>query len=193
MTFWLPLSFCCLFVGFLRHFSTKQGSSRRIFTVDEHVGIAVCGLLADGRQLVNRARDEAASYKEFYGCQIPGKVLAERLAGFVHAYTMYWSVRPFGSAVLIAGKDADGPFMWMVEPSGLTYNYFGCAIGKGKQPAKVEIEKLKLGEPDPLRVQGCSRVRPRRRTLPSESARSARLGSADGRRPASPQLEISFV
>ena len=146
MTFWLPLSFCCLFVGFLHHFSTNQGSSRRIFTVDEHVGIAVCGLLADGRQLVNRARDEAASYKEFYGCQIPGKVLAERLAGFVHAYTMYWSVRPFGSAVLIAGKDADGPFMWMVEPSGLTYNYFGCAIGKGKQPAKVEIEKLKLGE-----------------------------------------------
>ena len=72
--------------------------------------------------------------------------MAERLAGFVHAYTMYWSVRPFGSAVLIAGKDSDGPFMWMVEPSGLTYNYFGCAIGKGKQPAKVEIEKLKLGE-----------------------------------------------
>ena len=33
-----------------------------------------------------------------------------------------------------------------VEPSGLTYNYFGCAIGKGKQAAKVEIEKLKLGE-----------------------------------------------
>ena len=33
-----------------------------------------------------------------------------------------------------------------MEPSGLTYNYFGCAIGKGKQPAKVEIEKLKLGE-----------------------------------------------
>jgi len=123
-----------------------EGSSRRIFTIDEHVGVAVCGLLADGRQLVNRARDEAASYKEFYGCPIPGKVMAERLAGFVHAYTMYWSVRPFGAAVLIAGKDADGPFMWMVEPSGLTYNYFGCAIGKGKQAAKVEIEKLKLGE-----------------------------------------------
>jgi len=123
-----------------------EGSSRRIFTVSEHVGLAVCGLLADGRQLVNRARDEAAAYVEFYGSPIPGKVLAERLAGFVHAYTMYWSVRPFGASVLIAGKDSDGPFMWMVEPSGLTYNYFGCAIGKGKQPAKVEIEKLKLGD-----------------------------------------------
>merc|ERR1712216_800581 len=38
-----------------------EGSSRRIFTVSEHVGLAVCGLLADGRQLVNRARDEAAA------------------------------------------------------------------------------------------------------------------------------------
>ena len=86
--------------------SVRQGSSRRIFTVSEHVGLAVCGLLADGRQLVNRARDEAAAYVEFYGSPIPGKVLAERLAGFVHAYTMYWSVRPFGASVLIAGKDS---------------------------------------------------------------------------------------
>eukprot|EP00960_Hanusia_phi_P071312 767523-Hanusia_phi.AAC.7 len=123
-----------------------EGSSRRLLTVDEHVGMAVSGLLADGRQLVNRARDEAASYKEFYGEPIPGKVLAERVAGFVHAYTMYWSVRPFGASVLIGGVDKDGPFLWMIEPSGLTYNYFGCAIGKGKQPAKVEMEKIKLNE-----------------------------------------------
>eukprot|EP00961_Rhodomonas_salina_P237008 3203521-Rhodomonas_salina.5 len=54
----------------------------------DRAGLAVSGLLADGRQLVNRARDEAASYKEFYGEPIPGRVLAERLAGFVHAYTM---------------------------------------------------------------------------------------------------------
>jgi 20S proteasome alpha/beta subunit len=49
------------------------------------------------------------------------QVLAERVAGFVHAYTMYWSVRPFGVSVLIATKDSDGDSIWMVEPSGLTY------------------------------------------------------------------------
>ena len=32
-------------------------------------------------------------------------MLAERLAGFVHAYTCYWSVRPFGVSVLIASVD----------------------------------------------------------------------------------------
>eukprot|EP00287_Rhodomonas_sp_CCMP768_P009947 CAMPEP_0196727068 /NCGR_PEP_ID=MMETSP1091-20130531/8146_1 /TAXON_ID=302021 /ORGANISM="Rhodomonas sp., Strain CCMP768" /LENGTH=193 /DNA_ID=CAMNT_0042069597 /DNA_START=220 /DNA_END=801 /DNA_ORIENTATION=- len=123
-----------------------DGSSRRLLTVDDHIGIAVSGLLADGRQLVNRARDEAASYKEFYGEPIPGRVLAERLAGFVHAYTMYWSVRPFGASVLISAWDKDGASLWMVEPSGLTYNYFGSAIGKGKQPAKVELEKINLAQ-----------------------------------------------
>jgi 20S proteasome alpha/beta subunit len=84
-------------------------------------------------QLVARARDEAASYREFYGHPIPGKVLAERVAGFVHAYTMYWSVRPFGASILIVTMDDKTPSIWMVEPSGLTYSYNGCAIGKGKQ------------------------------------------------------------
>ncbi len=84
-------------------------------------------------QLVARARDEAASYREFYGHPIPGKVLAERVAGFVHAYTMYWSVRPFGASILIITVEDKTPSIWMVEPSGLTYSYTGCAIGKGKQ------------------------------------------------------------
>jgi 20S proteasome subunit alpha 7 len=33
----------------------------------------------------------------------------------------------------------------MIEPSGNTYEYFGCAAGKGRQPAKTEMEKLSLG------------------------------------------------
>ncbi len=129
-------------LGFEKLIASKmlvEGTCKRLLTVDEHVGIAVSGLLADGRQLVNRARDEAASYREFYGEAIPGKVLAERLAGFVHAYTMYWSVRPFGSSVLVAAKDADGTSLWVIEPSGLTYNYLGAAVGKGKQAAKVQF------------------------------------------------------
>ena len=127
-------------LGFEKLIASKmlvEGTCKRLLTVDTHVGVAVSGMLADGRQLVNRARDEASSYREFYGEAIPGKVLAERLAGFVHAYTMYWSVRPFGSSVLVAAKDADGTSLWVIEPSGLTYNYLGAAIGKGKQAAKV--------------------------------------------------------
>ena len=39
-------------------------SSRRIHTVDTHSGMAVTGFISDGRQIVNRCRDEASNYYE---------------------------------------------------------------------------------------------------------------------------------
>jgi len=103
-----------------------EGSNRRVFSVDRHCGIAIAGLSADARQLVNRARAEASQYKGFYGGLIPAKILAERVASLVHFYTQYWSARPYGAAVIIGAVDKDGPQLWLVEPSGVTYvcNHF---------------------------------------------------------------------
>ncbi|KAJ3092450.1 hypothetical protein HK102_007074 [Quaeritorhiza haematococci] len=120
------------------------GSNKRIATADTHVGIASAGLLADGRHIVNRARDEAQSYRDIYRSPIPGKIISERVAQYVQAYTLYSSVRPFGISAIIGTVDLNGPSLYMIEPSGVYYGYYGCAIGKGKQVAKTEIEKLKL-------------------------------------------------
>ncbi|KAF3845645.1 hypothetical protein F7725_008808 [Dissostichus mawsoni] len=38
----------------------------------------------------------------------------------------------------------DGPQLYMVDPSGISHGYWGCAIGKAKQAAKTEIEKLQM-------------------------------------------------
>ena len=87
---------------------------------------AVTGIIADGRQIVNRAADEAVQYKKyaptacellhrfagracarlrwlrslpllcarsFYGDSIPGHVLADRVASFVHVFNLYWYAR----------------------------------------------------------------------------------------------------
>ncbi|GJP47641.1 hypothetical protein CLOM_g6821, partial [Closterium sp. NIES-68] len=123
-----------------------QGSNRRIHIVDKHAGIAVAGLVADGRQVVNRARNEAVNYKSFFAHMIPLKVLADRMANYAHFFTLYWWTRPLGSSVLLAGYDRDGPQLYCIEPSGVTYRYHGTAVGKGRQAAKTEIEKLKLAE-----------------------------------------------
>ncbi|KAJ3052730.1 hypothetical protein HK097_005790 [Rhizophlyctis rosea] len=122
------------------------GSNKRIQSADSHVGVATAGLLADGRHLVTRIREEAQQYRDFYRSKIPGKVIAERAAGYVQAFTLYSSVRPFGISAILATVDRDGPQLYMVEPSGVYYGYKGTAIGKGKQVAKTELEKLKLGE-----------------------------------------------
>ncbi|KAJ3362970.1 hypothetical protein GGF32_005110 [Allomyces javanicus] len=123
-----------------------SGSNKRTQTVDFHVGVATAGLLADGRQLVNRAREEAYNWRSTYKEAIAGKALADRLAMYVQAYTLYSSVRPFGSSAILGTVDKDGPGLYMIDPSGIYFGYRGVAIGKGKQVAKTEIEKLKLDE-----------------------------------------------
>jgi len=122
------------------------GTNKRIYTADRHVGMAVSGLVADARQLVTRARAEALNYRQFYGDSIQGRVLCDRLSSFVQMYTLYGSVRPFGCSVLLGCVDKQGPQLFMIEPSGISWGYFGCAIGKGSRTAKTELEKLKLSE-----------------------------------------------
>lgn len=124
-----------------------EGSNRRLFNVDRHAGLAVAGMLPDGRQVLNRAADEAQNYKKFYGEPIPGHVLCERVASYVHMFNLYWSLRPYGTSVMLATYDSrNGPQLYLVEPSGIAHRYFGTAVGKGRQAARNEIEKLKLSE-----------------------------------------------
>jgi 20S proteasome subunit alpha 7 len=112
--------------------------------VDSQIGGVFTGYAADGRQFVNRAREEAQSYRDTYGHQVLPRILANRLSLYVHYFTIYGSLRPFGSAGIIAGYDQDlkSPELYMIDPSGNGYRYFGCAAGKGANAAKTELEKL---------------------------------------------------
>lgn len=126
------------------------GTIKRTFPVTRRAGMAISGLVADSRQIVDRARSEAKQYKSAYGEEMPPEVLAERIGLFLHAYTLYWSIRPFGCAVLLGcvDKDTKATSLFCIEPSGMVFKYKGTAIGKGKQAAKTEIEKLYAASPD---------------------------------------------
>jgi 20S proteasome subunit alpha 7 len=151
----------------------KAGANKRIATVDRNMGIVSSGLLPDGRHFVSRARDEAAQWRQLYKAPIPVASLADRMGSYAQAYTLYSSVRPFGITAIIAGWDSEaelpvdaqvgsgpkagsggkkegakhgGPSLYMIEPSGLYWGYYGAATGKGRQIAKSELEKLNLAE-----------------------------------------------
>lgn len=128
------------------------------------------GMIPDGRHFVDRARDESQSWRQNFKTPIPTADLASRMGGYLQAYTMYGSVRPFGITAIIGGVDTSeetpvdgevgsgpavgaggkvpgkhgGPFLYMIEPSGLYWGYYGAATGKGRQAAKAELEKLDL-------------------------------------------------
>ena len=88
----------------------EKGANSRIFNVDRHIGMAASGLYPDARQLAETARNEAANYKADYGSQIPATYLSERVAMYMHAYTLYSAVRPYGVTVMIGSyTELDGP------------------------------------------------------------------------------------
>ncbi|KAL9587351.1 MAG: hypothetical protein Q9212_000278 [Teloschistes hypoglaucus] len=148
----------------------KPGANKRIASIDRNFGMIYSGLVPDGRHLVSRARDEASSWRTNYKSPIPSSSLAFRVGSYVQAYTLYSSVRPFGVTAILAGWDSEtenpvdghvgsgpkagggkptgtkagGPGLYMIEPSGLYWGYYGAATGKGRQAAKAELEKLDL-------------------------------------------------
>lgn len=75
---------------------------------------------------------------------------------------------------MLAAAGPEGPQLYMIEPSGVAWvmklchssvtplhvltgiqGYHGCAVGKAKQAAKTEIEKLKVFLPHLHHEQVC--------------------------------------
>ena len=109
--------------------------------------MAIAGLLADGRYIVDIARLEAANYKQEFESTIPLKQFFERIAAYKHAYTLVSAVRPLGVSVILFAWDEDqGAQLYKIEPSGSYFGYFACASGKAKQQAKTEMEKFTFQE-----------------------------------------------
>ena len=62
-------------------------------------------------------------------------------------HTIYASYRPYGTSIIFAAHDhLKGLGLYMVEPSGTCYEYYGCASGRGKQLARNEVEKKNFRE-----------------------------------------------
>lgn len=87
-----------------------SGANSRIFDIDQHIGMAVAGLYPDAKQLAETAMNESTNYITDYGSKIPLGHLTQRVAMYVHAYTLYSAVRPFGvTAVFSSYTETDGP------------------------------------------------------------------------------------
>lgn len=53
--------------------------------------------------------------------------------------------RPFGSSILLATLDPNGPQLYGIEPSGSYVRYFGTAVGKGRQVGCMGALTSQLG------------------------------------------------
>jgi proteasome alpha subunit len=113
-------------------------SIEKIFKIDEHIGVASSGLVGDARALVDRARVESQINRVSYDEPIEVDVLAKKLCDHMQTLTQYGGIRPYGTALLIAGVSDGECRLFETDPSGTLLEYKATGIGIGR-PAAMKV------------------------------------------------------
>lgn len=116
-------------------------SLEKIYQIDDHIACATTGLVADGRHLVEIAREEAQWNKIHYDEPISVKNLVDILCEYEHMYTRFDGVRPFGVVLLIGGIDDKGKHLFSTDPSGAYLGYKAVCEGKKSLDAMTQFTK----------------------------------------------------
>lgn len=116
----------------------EPASIEKIYDVDEFIGCATSGLVADARVLVEEARKIAQSHKINLGENIAVEMLVKKVCDHKQQFTQYGGARPFGTSLLMAGVDDLGVHLFETDPSGALVAYRATCIGSGR-PVVMDI------------------------------------------------------
>jgi proteasome alpha subunit len=119
----------------------EPSSVEKIFQIDEHIGAATSGLVADARVLIDKARVESQINKYTYGEAISVEALTKKVCDYKQAYTQWGGARPFGTALLITGVEDDTTRLFETDPSGALLEYKATAVGAGRSVVTKGFEE----------------------------------------------------
>jgi len=114
---------------------------KKIFEVDDHIGIAIAGLTSDARVLCRYMQTECMNHKYVYDSPVQVGRLVLRVADKSQKNTQRYGSRPYGVGLLVAGYDKTGTHLFETCPSGNYFDYKAMAIGARAQSAKTYLEK----------------------------------------------------
>ena len=110
----------------------------KIAKLDEHIGCVTCGILADGRVLVDYARVKCQINRMTYNEPIEVNLLAKDISDRKQKFTQIGGIRPYGISMLIAGTNETN-HLFETDPSGTLREWQAHAIGRGSKDAKKYI------------------------------------------------------
>ena len=133
-------------------------NSKKIFRIDDHVGVAIAGLSPDARVLIKQARLYCQSNKMTYDEPADVEDLASGVGDLLQRYTQNAGVRPFGVSLLFGGVDDHRVSLIATDPSGSYRGYKATAVGRNSEKAitvlKEEFrEEITIDEAIALSVQ----------------------------------------
>ncbi|KAH3880111.1 proteasome subunit alpha type-5-like [Dreissena polymorpha] len=125
----------------------EPSSIEKILEVDDHIGCAMSGLIADSRTLIDKARVEAQNHWFTYNEKMSVESVTQAVSNLALAFgdddsEQTVMSRPFGVALLFAGIDKDGPQLYHMDPSGTFIKYDAKAIGSGSEGAQQALQDV---------------------------------------------------
>jgi len=116
-------------------------SADKIYEIDEHIMASAAGILSDARILINQSRVIAQQHRVTYDSPIDVESIIREISDIKQQYTQHPGVRPFGVALMIAGKNGDGSKLYTSDITGNYFEYNAVAIGENDEKIKEELRK----------------------------------------------------
>jgi proteasome alpha subunit len=126
----------------------ERTSVEKIHKADDHVGIASAGHVADARQLIDFARQQAQVNRLRFGEPIGVETLTKEVTDHIQQYTQVGGARPFGVALIIGGIEDGEPRLYETDPSGTPYEWKALAVGADRGELQDYLEENYVEEMD---------------------------------------------
>ncbi|UIO98440.1 archaeal proteasome endopeptidase complex subunit alpha [Halobaculum sp. CBA1158] len=128
----------------------EPASVEKLHKIDDHVGIASAGHVADARQLIDFARRQAQVNRLRYGEEMGIETLTKTVTDHIQQYTQVGGARPFGVALIVGGIEDGEPRLFETDPSGTPYEWKALSIGANRADVR---ERLEEGYSDDLTIE----------------------------------------
>ncbi|MDB2224077.1 archaeal proteasome endopeptidase complex subunit alpha [Halorubrum ezzemoulense] len=115
-------------------------SIEKLHKLDDHVGTASAGHVADARQLIDLARRQSQGNRLRYGEPVGVETLTKFITDHIQENTQRGGTRPYGAALLIGGIDDGEPRLFAADPSGTPNEWKATVIGGGRQDIQGHLE-----------------------------------------------------
>jgi proteasome alpha subunit len=117
-------------------------NSKKIYKLDEHIGVAISGLSPDARVLIRQSRLICQVNRLTYEEPVDLETLTGDIGDLYQTYTQNAGVRPFGVSMIIGGVDVKGPRIISIDPSGSYRLYKANSIGRNSEQIKQKLDEL---------------------------------------------------
>ncbi len=118
----------------------ESESIEKLHKLDDNIGAASAGHVADARQLIDFARRQAQVNRLRYGEPIDVEALTKFLTDHIQENTQRGGTRPYGAALLIGGSQNGTPRLFAADPSGTPNEWKATVIGGSSADIQEHLE-----------------------------------------------------